>query len=309
MNIAVTGSTGFIGQALVARLSAAGHSVLALSRNPASARLPPAARADFFDAAQPPKQGLLDGIDAVVHLAGESIAQRWTEERKRRVLESRQKGTGAIARAAVQSKAVRTLVSASAVGYYGPRGDEQLREDTPPGSDFLANVCKSWEQATAPAQDAGIRVVCVRTGVVLHPSGGALAKMLPPFKLGVGGRLGSGRQYMSWIHRSDLLALFAHALSTESIRGPMNATAPQPVTNEEFTRALGRVLNRPAFMPVPALALKLALGEMSSMMLTGQRVIPAVALGSGFKFGFPDLEPALRDLLGGSVASGTAQRQ
>ncbi len=317
MKIAITGGTGFIGQALVARLSAGGHSILVLSRQPGSARLPPGVRADFFDAAQPPEPDLLDEIEAVIHLAGESIAKRWTAEQKRRVLESRQKGTSAIARAAVQAKTVRTIVSGSAIGYYGPHGDEELREDSPPGSDFLASVCRSWEQATAPAQEAGIRVVHLRTGIVLHPDGGALQQMLGPFKLGLGGRIGSGRQYMSWIHRGDLEALFVYALSAGSMKGAVNGTAPNPVTNEQFTRTLGRVLNRPALIPAPAFALRLALGEMSSMLLTGQRVAPAVALASGFKFAFPDLEPALRDLLDrkakavspGSVATGAANRQ
>ena len=317
MKIAITGGTGFIGQALVPRLLVGGHSVLVLSRHPGTARLPQGVRADLFDAAQPPEPDLLNGIEVVIHLAGESIARRWSAEQKRRVLESRQRGTSAIARAAALAKTVRTLVSASAIGYYGPHGDEELREDSPPGNDFLAGVCTAWEQATSPAQEAGLRVVHLRTGIVLHPAGGALQKMIGPFKLGLGGRIGSGRQYMSWIHLGDLLALYIHALSTESIRGPINGTAPHPVTNEEFTRALGRVLNRPALMPAPAFALKAALGEMSSMLLTGQRVVPAVALASGFKFAFPDLEPALRDLLdrkakavsSGSVATGAANRQ
>ncbi len=317
MRIAITGGTGFIGRALVDRLSAAGHSLLVLSRHPDSARLPTGARADLFDAARPPKQGLLDQMEVVIHLAGESIAQRWTPEHKRRLLESRQRGTSAIARAAVEVKTVRTLISSSAIGYYGPHGEEELREDSPPGSDFLAGVCKAWEHATSPAQEAGIRVVHLRTGIVLHSDGGALQKMIVPFKLGAGGRTGSGRQYMSWIHRGDLLSLFAHALSNEAIHGPMNGTAPHPVTNQEFTRALGTALHRPALVPAPAFALKLALGEMSSMLLTGQRVIPAVALATGFKFAFSELEPALRDLLGtqakpmssGSVATGAANRQ
>src|SRR5262249_17311035 len=246
MNIAITGGTGFIGRALVDRLLAGGHSVLVLSRHPDSARLPPGVRGDLFDAAQPPEPDLLHGIEAVIHLAGESIAKRWTAEQKRRVLESRQRGTSAIARAAVLAKTIRTIVSASAIGYYGAHADEELREDSPPGNGFLANVCRTWERATAPAEDAGIRVVHLRTGIVLHPDGGALQQMLAPFKLGLGGRIGSGRQYMSWIHRGDLAALFVHALSVDSMKGAVNGTAPNPVTNEQFTRTLGRVLNRPA---------------------------------------------------------------
>jgi uncharacterized protein (TIGR01777 family) len=317
MKIAITGGTGFIGRALVDRLATAGHQLLVLSRHPDSARTGPSLRAGFFDAVQPPTDGLLNGMDAVIHLAGESIAERWTPAHKQRILQSRQTGTNAIAHAAVQAKTVRTLVCSSAIGYYGPRGSEELTEESPAGNDFLAHVCSVWEDSAWPARDAGIRVVHVRTGIVLHPDGGALKKMLAPFKLGAGGPLGSGRQYMSWIHRGDLLSLFDWAISTESIQGPLNGTAPKPVTNQEFTHVLGRVLHRPALMPAPAFALKLALGEMSSMVLTGQRVLPARAMAFGFRHAFPELEPALQDLLGrraapvssGSVATGTAGRQ
>ncbi len=317
MKVAVTGGTGFIGRALVNRLAGAEHQLLVLSRHPDSGRSGPNVRVDFFDAMQPPKDGLLNGMDAVIHLAGESIAQRWTPEHKERILRSRQTGTNAIADAAVKAKTVRTLVCGSAIGYYGPRGSEELTEDSPAGNDFLAHVCTVWEDSAWPARDAGIRVVHARTGIVLHPEGGALKKMLAPFKLGAGGRLGTGQQYMSWIHREDLLSLIVYALSSETARGPLNGTSPNPVTNEEFTRVLGRVLHRPALMPAPAFALKLALGEMSSMVLTGQRVVPARALASGFRFAFPELGPALQDLLGrraasassGSVATGAAGRQ
>jgi uncharacterized protein (TIGR01777 family) len=316
MKIAITGGTGFIGAPLVDRLLSSGHQILVLSRHPDSIGVRPNVRADFFDAQQAPKDRLLDGMDAVIHLAGESIAERWTAEHKDRILRSREKGTSAIARAAVQAQSVRVLVCGSAIGYYGPHASEELTEDSPPGNDFLATVCKVWEQAASPAREAGLRVVHLRTGIVLHPEGGALKKMLGPFKMGVGGRLGSGHQYMSWIHREDLLSLFVHATSKEALRGPLNGTAPNPVENQEFARVLGKVLHRPAVMPAPALALKLALGEMSSMVLTGQRVLPTAALASGFPFAFSELEPALQDLLGrraesvpsGSVATGAARR-
>jgi uncharacterized protein (TIGR01777 family) len=317
MRIAVTGGTGFIGRALVLRLAAAGHQILVLSRHPDSGSTGPNVRADFFDAMQAPKDGLLDGMEAVIHLAGESVAERWTAAHKERILRSREQGTQAIARAAVQARSVRTLVCASAIGYYGPRGSEQLSEGSPAGSDFLARACSAWEAAASPAREAGIRVVHLRTGIALHPEGGALKKMIGPFKMGVGGPIGSGQQYMSWIHREDLISLYAHATASESIRGPLNGTAPHPVTNHQFAHILGKVLHRPALMPAPAFALKLALGEMSSMVLTGQRVVPAGALASGFRFAFPELEPALQDLLGkraesmssGPVATGAAGRQ
>jgi len=317
VKIAVTGGTGFIGRPLVNRLAGAGHQILVLTRHPESADSAPNLGVAFFEAMQAPRDGLLDGMDAVIHLAGESIAKPWTAEQKERILQTRQKGTEAIARASVRAKSVKTLVCASAIGFYGARGSEELTEDSSAGDDFLARVCRAWEQSAAPARDAGIRVVHLRTGIVLHPGGGALKKMVLPFRLGIGGRLGSGQQYMSWIHREDLLSLYTHALSNESIEGALNGTAPNPVTNEEFTRVLARVLHRPALMPAPAFALKLALGEMSSMVLTGQRVLPARALKSGFRPAFAELEPALQNLLGeraesvrsGPVATGAAGRQ
>jgi uncharacterized protein (TIGR01777 family) len=316
MKVAVTGGTGFIGRALVRRLAGAGHEILVLSRHPAPE---PAGRvrSAFFDAVQEPQEQLLQQMEAVVHLAGASIAERWTPAHKERILQSRQRGTHAVSRAAVQSKTVRTLVCASAVGFYGPHGAEELSEDSPAGKDFLAHVCSVWEDAAWPARDAGIRVVHLRIGIPLHPEGGALKKMLVPFKLGLGGRIGSGDQYLSWIHREDLLSLLMHALSTASLQGAVNATAPAPVTNREFARALGHALKRPAIAPAPAFVLKVALGEMSSVVLTGQRVLPVRALASGFQFAFPHLRDALEDLVGdgkpsvsaGSVATGAPGRQ
>lgn len=299
MHIAVTGATGFIGQALVARLVERGHGVRALVRRPgrlAGAR--PAVEAVAFDALAAPAPGLVDGCDAVIHLAGEPIARRWSREHKERVRRTRVEGTGAVARAAIAAGTVKALISASGVGYYGPHGSEPLTEDSPPGSDFLAEVCKEWEEATAPAREAGIRAVHLRLGVVLHPGGGALERMLLPFKLGLGGRLGSGEQYMSWIHRDDLVSLLAFALEAESLGGPVNATAPNPVTNAEFARVLGQALHRPALLPVPALALRLALGEMATVLLEGQRVLPSRALAAGFTFAYPRLDAALAHLLG-----------
>lgn len=303
MKIAVTGATGFIGRPLVQRLRRDGHQVLAFSRHPEpGAGTGPQVQSAFFDALQPAPKGLLTGCQAVIHLAGESIAQRWTPERKDRVMQSRLRGTRSIADAAVEAGTVKTLISSSAVGYYGPHGSEQLTEENPPGTDFLAQVPKAWEDATLPARSAGLRTVVIRTGIVLHPEGGALKRMLTPFRLGFGGKLGSGEQYMSWIHRDDLVSLFLHALVTDSVVGPVNGTAPNPVTNRQFTEALGRALHRPTLFPAPALALKLALGEMSSMLLTGQRVLPARALATGFRFAFPELAGALQDLVGKKAA-------
>jgi uncharacterized protein (TIGR01777 family) len=302
MKIAVTGGTGFIGRPLVERLSRDGHQVLVLSRHPEQGATGAQIQSAFFDALQAAPTGLLTGFQAVIHLAGESIAQRWTPEHKDRVMQSRTRGTRSIVQAAVESGTVQTLISSSAVGYYGPHGSEELTEDSPPGTDFLAQVCRAWEEATIPARSAGLRTVQIRTGIVLHPEGGALKKMLTPFRLGAGGRLGSGQQYMSWIHRADLVSLFLHAMVTESVHGPMNGTAPHPLTNREFTEALGRALHRPTLAPAPALALKLVLGEMSSMVLTGQRALPTRALAAGFRFAFPDLDLALQELLGKKAA-------
>lgn len=303
MKIAVTGASGFIGAPLIESLVAAGHSVRALARNVGALRLPPGCDAATFDSSRPLAKGALDGIDAVIHLAGEPIAQRWTPEHRLAIRKSRLEGTRTIAQAAVESGSVCTLISASAIGYYGDRGDEALDETSTPGSDFVAEICREWEAAAQPAREAGLRVVHPRIGVVLHPEGGALKKMLPPFKLGAGGRIGSGRQWLSWIHRADLLALLRFALETNSISGPMNATAPAPVTNADFTRALGRALHRPTIFPVPAAALKIAFGEMSFVLLTGQRVLPKKALAAGFAFQFPEIDKALAQLFGRAAAA------
>ena len=298
MKIAVTGATGFLGVPLVQLLMREGHEVTALVRNPSGAavRALSGARIEVWDGGGAQRPGLLLGQETVIHLAGESIAQRWTTESKAQILESRRQGTARIVEAALEGKTVRALLSASAVGYYGPQGARSLGEEDPPGDDFLAKVCLAWEQATGPAAAGGIRTVLLRTGVVLHPEGGALKQMLRPFRLGVGGRLGSGEQYMSWIHRQDWLSLCAHCLHAASLHGPVNLTAPNPVTNRELTSALGIALHRPTLLPAPAFALKLALGEMSTMLLEGQRVLPKRALEMGFRFKFERIDNALSDL-------------
>jgi uncharacterized protein len=300
MRIAVTGASGFLGRPLISQLAGAGHEILALGRDPAglSAWLPPKATARRFDASERPPGELLAGCDAVVNLAGELIGQRWTPEVKRRIRDSRVAGTRAIASAAAAAGSVRALVSASSVAYYGPRGDEPLDESSPPGGDFLGGVCTAWEEALAPARSAGIRVVVLRIGLVLHPDGVALRRMVPLFRAGLGGPLGSGQQVMSWIHRDDAVSLIRHALATEELSGPVNATAPAPVTNREFAHALARALRRPALLPTPAFALRLALGEMSQAVLTGQRALPVRALDSGFRFAYPTLDSALRAFFG-----------
>jgi uncharacterized protein (TIGR01777 family) len=298
LRIAVSGATGLVGSHLCASLAAAGHRVDRLVRR--------APAPDTTDIAWDPAKGsidadALDGTDAVVHLAGESIADgRWTAEKKRRIRDSRVQGTTLLCRtlAALANKP-RVLVAASAVGYYGDRGDELVTEASPAGRGFLPEVCRDWEAACQPARDAGIRVVNVRLGVVLTPKGGALAKMLGPFKAGLGGRVGAGRQYMSWIALDDLIGAIHFVLAADRIAGPVNATAPNPVTNAEFARTLGRVLRRPAVIPAPAAMIKLAFGEMGrALLLEGARVLPHVLQQAGFEFHHPQLEPALRALLG-----------
>jgi uncharacterized protein (TIGR01777 family) len=243
----------------------------------------------------------LEGLDAAVHLAGENLATgRWTAEKKARIRESRVNGTRFLCEALVRlAQPPKALMCASAIGYYGDRGEAILREDSPAGSGFLAEVCRAWEGAAAAAVQQGIRVVHLRIGVVLSPAGGALAKMLTPFKMGLGGKIGSGQQYMSWIALDDLLGIIHHALTSDTLQGPVNAVAPQPVTNVEFTTTLGRVLARPTLLPMPAFAARLAFGEMAQeLLLASTRVVPASLLASGYGFRYPELEGALRHLLG-----------
>ena len=299
MRILVSGATGLIGSALVRHLTAGGDEVTRLTR----AQPRPGEAAIRWDpAAGTLEPADLEGFDAVIHLAGESIAGgRWTAAKKARIRESRVRGTGLLAECLARStRPPRVLLSASAIGYYGNRGDEDIDEQSPPGSGFLPEVCRDWEAAAQPAEAAGIRLVYLRTGLVLSPAGGALAKMLPPFRLGLGGRIGSGWQYVSWITLHDEVEAIRHAIVTDSLAGPVNLVAPGPVTNRELTRALGRVLRRPALLPAPAFALRIMLGEMAeALLLSGARVLPRRLLDTGFTFRDPELEGALARLLAG----------
>jgi hypothetical protein len=279
MRVAIAGGTGFLGRALSASLAADGHEVVVLRRGST--------------------QGV-DGADGLVNLSGESIAgKRWTAAQKARIRDSRVETTRALADAVVHAKRPPSVfVSGSAVGYYGAHGDEMVTEDTPPGSGFLAGVCVEWEKAAAAAS-AVTRVVYARTGIVLERDGGALPPMLPPFRFGAGGPVGTGRQFWPWIHRTDWVGMVRWALATSTVSGPMNVTAPAPVTNAEFARALGRALHRPAFVPTPAFALRLLLGEMAdALVLSGQRAIPQRAQQAGFSFAYPRLDGALQAIFG-----------
>jgi hypothetical protein len=251
-----------------------------------------------FDATTPLPAQALAGAEALIHLAGESVAQRWTEHAKEHIRDSRVVGTRMLVDAAKEAGTVRHLVSASAVGYYGGRhGAEPLAEDAPPGDDFLAGVSRAWEAEALRAREAGIRTVLLRMGAVLHPEGGALHKMLPLFRMGTGGRVGSGKQYVSWIHREDWLAVVVRALEDAGLEGAFNVTAPEPVTNADFAHVLGEVLHRPAVMHVPGFMVRAAMGEMAKVVLEGQRVVPRRLLEAGFPFRYPDLRSALHDLL------------
>lgn len=292
----ITGSGGLIGSNLIPLLAAEGHDVTRLTRS----RSDGSPRAVYWDPDRGEiETGKLEGHDAVVHLAGENIAGRWTDEKKKKIVESRVKGTRLLSKtlAALAAKP-RVIVSASGIGFYGDRGDEVLTEDGTRGEGFLARLCFDWEDALTPALEAGIRVVNMRLGIVLSTEGGALQKMLTPFRLGLGGRLGGGEQYWSWIAIDDVLAAIYHSLVTERLRGPVNFTAPEPVTNAVFTETLGRALGRPAIFHVPAFALRALLGEMAEeTMLSSTRGLPSRLLGSGYTFRYPDLEDALGHLL------------
>jgi uncharacterized protein (TIGR01777 family) len=299
MRVTVTGATGRVGGALVGALLARGDEVTVLSRSPDKAGRALGVEAVAWNPGEEaaPRAGL-DGRDAVVHLAGEDVAQRWTDSAKRRILDSREIGTRNLVTGLREADPrPRVLVSASAVGWYGPRGDERLAEDEPAGSDFLAEVVTAWEREADRATDLGLRVVEVRTGVVLDKDGGALAKMLPFFKLGIGGPVAGGRQYLPWIHLDDLVGIYLAALDGDDWSGPVNATAPEPVTNKEFSHALGRAIHRPAFAPVPGLAVKALYGDMAEIVTGGQRAVPKRALELGYRFRHPDLDEALRSAL------------
>jgi uncharacterized protein (TIGR01777 family) len=303
LKVVVSGGTGLVGTALVRALLADGHEVCVLTRNPdrAAAQLPVRCGRARWD----PESGLaptdaLAGADAIVHLAGAGVAdRRWSVERKRAILRSRVGGGEALRKAITalpQAKRPRVFVSASAVGFYGARGDEMLNEESARGSGFLADVCDQWESSVAGIDALGVRVVRLRLGVVLARGGGALARMLPPFRLGVGGRLGNGRQWMSWIHIDDLVRLIRFVIATDTLSGACNAVAPSAATNATFTRQLGRAVGRPTLIPVPALILRLAMGELASMLLTGQRVVPDAATRAGFSWRHAELGDALADL-------------
>jgi uncharacterized protein (TIGR01777 family) len=281
MNVAITGASGFIGRAVAENLQSSGHIVRAVSLRGAL------------------KPEALAGVNAVVHLAGEPVAQRWTAHTRDRILRSRVEGTRALV-AAMRGNPPQVLISASAVGYYGSRGDEILIESAPPADDFLGRVAAAWEEEAQAAEPLGVRVARVRIGMVLGKNGGALARMLPPFRMGIGGRLGNGRQWMSWIHIDDLIALIAFLMKESTVRGVFNATSPYPVTNREFTRALAEAVHRPAILPVPAFALRFVFGEMSSVLLASQRAVPDAAQRAGFVFENPDIFAALAQIVQGA---------
>ncbi|HEY9868105.1 MAG TPA: TIGR01777 family oxidoreductase [Candidatus Obscuribacterales bacterium] len=298
MKILVSGASGLVGSALVPVLVARGHTVVRLVRSAAQA----GEGAVVWDPlGEKLEAGDVEGFDAVVHLAGEGIAtKRWTEEQKALIRDSRVKGSGIIARTlAGLASPPAVLVCASAVGYYGDRGDEILVEESPPGKGFLADTCRMWEEASQPAADKGIRVVRLRIGVVLSGKGGALKLMLPPFQLGLGGPLGAGRHYMSWISLEDLVGVIECAITDKRLSGPVNAVAPNPVTNLEFTRILGEVLRRPTIFPVPPFALRLMFGQMADeVLLASQRVVPNKLMGIDYSFRHRAVEAALRSALG-----------
>ncbi len=304
VRVTVTGASGLIGRALVAELREQGTEVTVLSRDPSRAPDATGVKAVRWDPiSEPAPVEALAGVDAVVHLAGENVAQRWTEQAKQAIRESRVTGTrnllAGLKATELSGSGPRpsTLISGSAIGYYGARGEEPLDEDAPPGGDFLAETCVAWEAEAQKASALGMRVVQVRTGVVLNREGGALKKMLLPFQLGVGGPVAGGEQYMSWIHRDDLVGMITAALDDERWSGPVNGTAPEPVTNREFSHALGHALHRPSLLPVPGFALGLLYGEMAEIVTTGARVMPAKPLVLGYDFRHPELDEALRSAL------------
>lgn len=300
MKILISGSTGLLGNALVSRLRGKGHGVARLVRSK------PNAGGETPEIFWKPDEGKIDaagieGFDAVVHLAGENIAaSRWDEPAKRRIRESRVKGTRLLAETLARLDAPpRVFISASAAGFYGSRDDEVLTESSPPGKGFLPDVCRAWESAADPARAGGIRVVHPRFGMVLSPKGGALAKMLPPFQLGIAGKIGRGDQYLAWIALDDAIRIVEYVIETESLEGPVNAVAPEPVTNAEFTRALGHVLSRPTIAMMPSFVARLLFGEMADeLLLASCRAVPRRLLDAGFVFGSPDIEAAFRRVLG-----------
>ena len=295
MRVLIAGASGLVGSALVKKLSAEGVEVTRLVRKAAGAG----------EIEWHPDRGMIDataleGFDAVINLSGDGIASgRWTDEKKRRIVDSRVNGTRLLSETMAKlSHKPATFINASAIGFYGSRGDELVDEDTGPGEGFLAKVCREWESATAPAEQAGIRVVKLRLGVILTKAGGIMGSMLQPFKLGLGGKVGAGNQVISWVAMDDVVGAISFILSHQTLRGPINVVAPRPVTNEEFTKTLGRVLSRPTFMAMPAFAARLAFGEMADeMMLSSTRVAGKVLNDAGFRFQYPEIEGAVRELL------------
>jgi uncharacterized protein (TIGR01777 family) len=303
--VVVTGATGLIGRVVISALQARGDEVVALSRDEQRARrqLGGEVRAvswtDPLSTAAP--ESALAGADSVIHLLGEPIGQRWSDEVKRRIRDSRELGTRNLVAGLLEVPEGRrpgVLISQSAAGYYGSRGDERLNESSSPGTGFLAEVVKAWEAEAQAAEDLGLRVARTRTGVVIDAKTGALAKMLPPFRAGIGGPVGSGHQYLPWIHLDDVVGALLFCLDHDTAAGPINLSAPEPVTNREFSHALGRALHRPAVMPVPPVALRLLYGEMAEIVLEGQRAVPERLLELGYRFQHPELDGALRDALG-----------
>ena len=302
MRVTITGATGLIGPKLVGELVSRGDEVTVLSRSPekAGAALDGVEAIAWTDpTATPAPVEALEGRDAVIHLAGEPVAQRWTADVKERIRDSRELGTRhLVAGMEAATARPRALISSSAVGYYGPHGDERLPEQTPPGKGFLADVCVAWEREAQAASALGARVVLVRTGIVLDAGGGALETMLPFFKAGIGGPVAGGGQYMPWIHLDDLVGMYLRALDDDSWSGPVNGAAPEPVTNKAFSKTLGKVIRRPAIAPVPRFAIKLLYGEMASIVAEGQRAVPERTRELGYAFRHAELEPALRSALG-----------
>ena len=301
MKIAVTGATGLVGTALCESLSRDGHQLVLLARRPERARqaFPMAQVVPWEATSGPSSTGPLEGLDALVNLAGEPIAAgRWTRARKKAIGESRAMGTAHLVEAVSRCQSrPRVLINSSAVGFYGNRGDEIVEEDSAPGVGFLASVCREWENQAEQSSRLGVRVVLLRGGLVLSTKGGALPRILLPFKAFLGGPVGSGKQWMSWVHIDDEVGIIRYAIDQDDIRGPVHCTAPNPVTNQEFSRELGKVLRRPSFMWVPAFALRILFGEMADTLLEGQRVVPRKLEAAGYRFHFPELPEALRDLI------------
>lgn len=305
MRALVTGATGFVGPRLLRLLD----DPVVLTRNPERAEQVIGTLANRFIAWDPlqgpPPAEAFEGVDTVIHLAGESVAEgRWTAAQKARIRDSRVLGTRHLVQGMTSLRTPpRTFVSASAVGYYGDRGEAELTEASPPAKDFLAGVCVEWEAEAMAAEASGVRVVTARTGIALGAGGGALGRMLTPFKMGAGGPLGNGRQWMPWIHVADLASLYLFAATMEGVRGPLNAVAPNPVRNSEFTKALARAVGRPALVPVPYFGLRLAFGEFAQVLFHSQRVVPALALANGFAFKYPTITEALAEIMGGSASA------